>query len=69
MLINLIAWEKENGYKARWVAEKLGLTEAQYSKMKSGKRKPTIEDAWKFQEEFEVDDVINLLRKDTTDEK
>ena len=42
MRLNLIAWEKQNGFKAKCVAEKLGITEAQYSRIKSGKRDPSM---------------------------
>lgn len=64
MLTNLINWEKENGYKARFVAEKLGITESAYSKIKLGKQKPTLEIAYKFQEVFGVDNVLELLTKE-----
>lgn len=64
MLTNLIQWEKENGYKAKYVAEKLGITESTYSKIKLGKQKPTIEIAYKFQEVFGVDNVYELLTKE-----
>ena len=63
MLENLIKWEKEHGYKSKFVAEKLGISQAQYNNVKRGRRKPTIEMAYKFKEEFHVEDVFELLRK------
>lgn len=64
MLTNLIKWEKENGYKACFIAQKLGITESAYSKIKLGKQKPTIEIAYRFQEVFGVDNVLELLTKE-----
>lgn len=64
MLDNLIKWEKENGFKAKYVAEKLGLTESQYSKLKSGKLKPSIEVAYLLHKEFGIDDVFIYLIKE-----
>lgn len=63
MLNNLIKWEKENGYKATFIAEKLGITDSQYSKIKLGKQKPTIEIAEKLEKVFGIDDVFELLKK------
>jgi len=63
MLVNLINWEKENGYKAKYVAQKLGISDSQYSKIKLGKQQPTIEIAKKFCDIFGVDDVFELLKK------
>lgn len=64
MLKNLIIWEKENGYKSKFVAEKLGISQAQYTNMKKGRRKPSIEIAHKFQQEFNIKDVFELLMKE-----
>jgi len=63
MRLNLIMWEKKNGYKAKEVAEKLGITETTYSLIKKGKTMPSIELAYKFNEIFGVDDVLELLKK------
>lgn len=52
MLINLILWEKENGLKARWVAEKLNCDEAKYSRIKNGKQLADVEFLHKFSEVF-----------------
>ena len=64
MRLNLIMWEKQNGYKAKEVAKKLGISETTYSLIKNGKTMPSIELAYKFQEVFNVDDVLELLRKE-----
>lgn len=62
MLHKLIEWENENGYKAHYVAEKLGLSDSQYSLIKHGKRKPPLEMAEKLKTEFKVRDPIKLLK-------
>ena len=61
MLNNLIEWEKGTGLKAQFIAEKLGLTAAQYSKIKHGLQKPTVNMADKLKTEFNVKDPIKLL--------
>ncbi len=62
MLNNLIAWEIANGYKSKYVAKRLGLTDAQYSRIKHGYQKPPLEVAERFIKEFAVDDVFTLLK-------
>lgn len=62
MLKNLIKWEFAHGYKAKFVAAKVGLDESQYSKLKAGKLKPSLEVAQKFQSEFNIDNVYDLLK-------
>lgn len=64
MRLNLIMWEKQNGYKAKEVAKKLGISETTYSLIRNGKTTPSLELAYKFQEVFKVDDVLELLRKE-----
>ena len=59
--INLIKWEKQNGYKAKYVAQKLGISETAYSFIKNCKTTPSLETAYKFQEIFGVD-VFELLK-------
>lgn len=63
MLKKLIEWEKENGYKSKYVAKKLGLSESKYSKIKQGKLNPPVEMAEKLVEVFNVPDVFELLKK------
>ena len=64
MLNTLIEWEHENGYKAKYVAEKLGLTEMQYSRIKRGLQKPPLEMAEKLKSEFGVKDPFKLLKNE-----
>lgn len=63
MRLNLILWEKENHYKAKYVAEKLGITEAMYSNYKNGKATPNLEFAYKFIEAFPDVNVLELMKK------
>lgn len=62
MLKNLIEWERKNGYKAVYVAKRLGLTEAQYSKIKNGKQKPPLDMAYRLAVEFKIENPLNLLK-------
>lgn len=62
MLNKLIEWERSNGYKAKFIAEKLGLSEAQYSKMKRGQLKPSLEVAERLEKEFNITNVYDLLK-------
>ena len=64
-LNRLIEWEKANGYKAKYVAKKLGLSASQYSQMKLGKIKPSIKVAERLKAEFNVEDVFELLKEET----
>lgn len=64
MRLNLVIWEKQNKLKAKEVAEKLGISETTYSLIKNGKTTPSIELAYRFQEVFGVDDVLELLKKE-----
>lgn len=61
---NLIRWEIENGYKAKYVAERLGISETAYSLIKNCKTTPSLETAYKFQEEFGIDNVLELLKEE-----
>lgn len=63
MRLNLIMWEKQNNLKAKEVAEKLGISGTTYSLIRNGKTMPSLELAYKFQEIFGIDDVLELLRK------
>lgn len=62
MLDNLINWEREHGFKSKFVAEKLGLTPAAYTKIKRGEQRPTVEMAERLQTEFNVSDPFVLLK-------
>ena len=57
-------WEKQNNYKAKDVAKKLGISETTYSLIRNGKTMPSLDFAYKFQEVFKVDDVLTLLKKE-----
>ena len=62
--LNLILWEKKNNFKAKDVAKKLGISETTYSLIKNGKTMPSLELAYKFVEIFNVDDALELLKKE-----
>lgn len=57
-------WEKQNNLKAKEVAKKLGVSETTYSLIRNGKTMPSLEFAYKFQEIFGVDNVLELLEKE-----
>lgn len=63
-LKKLIQWEEENGYKAKWVAQKLGLSPSQYSQIKLGKIRPSVAVVERFQKEFEIADVFDLFKEE-----
>lgn len=63
MLKNLIIWEKDHGYKAKFIADKLGISESMYSKIKKGTVKPSVDMAMKLEKEFNVD-ALELLKND-----
>ena len=56
-------WEKANKLKAKEVAKALGISETTYSLIKRGKTMPSLELAYKFNEIFKVDNVLELLKK------
>lgn len=64
MRLNLIMWEKKNNLKAKEVAKKIGVSEATYSLIRNGITTPSLDFAYKFQEVFGVDNVLELLRKE-----
>lgn len=68
MRTNLILWEKRNGFKAKYVAGQLGITEGAYSRIKAGKMKPSIDFAYKFLKAFEPlipnGNVLELLKEE-----
>jgi transcriptional regulator with XRE-family HTH domain len=69
-LTKLIEWEHSNGYKAKFVAEKLGLSQSNYSAIKKGRIKPSLKMVDKLSKEFNmsIDDAIDLLRKETNND-
>lgn len=60
----LIDWEKSHGYKARYVAGKIGVSDSAWSKIKQGKQAPTVEILTKFRNAFNVDDVLTLFKEE-----
>lgn len=62
-LKNLIKFRIDNNLSSKEMAEKLNLSPTAYSNLENGKKKPTIEIAYKIQEVFGVDDVMKLLKK------
>lgn len=58
---NLIKLRIDLGLKSKEMAEKLGITTTKYSNIENGKVKPSIDFAYKIQEVFEVEDVLELL--------
>lgn len=67
MRLNLIAWEEQNGFKAKYVAKKLGITDAQYSRIKNGKGDPSMKIVDRFFMVFGetegADDIYKLFVK------
>jgi DNA-binding XRE family transcriptional regulator len=60
-LKNLIKLRIDLGLNSKEMAEKLNLTPTAYSNLENGKKKPTIELAFKIQEVFGVDNVLELF--------
>lgn len=60
-LKNLIKFRIDNNLSSRGMAKKLDLSPTAYSNLENGKKKPTIAIAFKIQEVFEVDDVLELF--------
>ena len=61
---NLIKFRIDLGLKSKEMAEKLGVTTTRYSNIENGKVEPSIEFLYKMQEVFEVDDVLELMKKE-----
>lgn len=61
-LKNLIKFRIDKGLKSNEMAKMLGLSKTAYSNLENGKKRPTIEIAYKIQEVFDVDDVLNLFQ-------
>ena len=58
---NLIKFRIDLGLTGKEMAEKLGISNVKYSNIENGKANPTIELLYKFQNIFDVDDVLNLM--------
>ena len=60
---NLIKFRVDLGLKSKEFADKLGITKSKYSNIENGRVEPSIELLYKFQEVFDVDDVLELMKK------
>lgn len=58
----LIIWEKENGYTGRYIANKIGISDSAWSKIKKGRQTPTLDQAERLKKEFSIDDIFELLK-------
>ena len=63
MRVGLIMWEKKNGLKGSFIAEKIGVSDSTWSKIKSGKQNPTLEQVEKLRSEFGLDNILDLLKE------
>lgn len=61
---NLIKLRVDLGLKSIEMAEKLNITRTKYSNIENGRVKPSIDFAYKIQEVFKVDDVMELLKEE-----
>lgn len=59
---NLIFWRIENGLKQVDVYKKLGISSGYYSNLEKGRVNPSFPLLVKFNEIFEVDDIIDLFK-------
>ncbi len=64
-LTKLMEWEHSHGYKARFVAEKLGISQSNYSAIKKGRIKPSLKMVDKLSKEFDmsIESAIELLKR------
>lgn len=60
---NLMKFRIDMGYKSKDMADKLGITKTKYSNLENSKVEPSLEFVYKFQELFDVEDVLELFRK------
>ena len=58
---NLIKLRVDLGLKSGEMAEKLNVSRVKYSNIENGKVRPSIDFAYKIQEVFDVEDVLELL--------
>lgn len=59
---NLIKLRVDLGLKSIEMAEKLNISRTRYSNIENGRVKPSIDLAYKIQEVFDIDDVMELLK-------
>ena len=64
MRFNLIKFRKGLKFSQKDMSLKLGISRPHYSDIENGKVDPSIEIAYKIHEQFGVDDVLELFRKE-----
>lgn len=64
MRFNLMNFRKKKKLSQKVMASKLGVSRPHYSDIENGKVSPSIDFAFKLQETFDIDDVMELLKKD-----
>ena len=64
MRFNLMKFRKKNKLSQEKMATLLEVSRPHYSDIENGKTTPSIEFAYKIQAAFNVDDVMELLKKE-----
>jgi putative transcriptional regulator len=64
MRYNLIKFRRNMRLSQEEMASKLGISRAYYSRVETGKSEPAIGLAFKIQEAFNVDNVLDLFKKE-----
>jgi transcriptional regulator with XRE-family HTH domain len=64
MRFNLIKFRRSLKLSQTEVANRLGVSRPHYSDIENGKVSPSIDFAYKIQEAFDIDDVMELLKKE-----
>lgn len=64
MRFNLLKFRKTKKLSQESMASLLGISRPHYSNIEKGKVSPSIDIAYKIIEVFNVDDVMELLKKD-----
>lgn len=64
MRFNLIKFRRKKKLSQETMASLLKVSRPHYSDIENGKATPSIDFAYKLQEAFEVDDVMELLKKE-----
>lgn len=59
---NLVKFKVDLGLKSKDMAKRLGITNTKYSNIENGRVDPSIELLFKFREEFDADDVLELFK-------
>ena len=62
MRANLEKWQEETGYRSNFIAEKLNITGASWSRLKQGTQNPSIDLMTRFNEAFPDTDVFELFK-------